>query len=75
MTLVEAFKMMQVVEHEEPKDTTEGNGGPDQHVYASIAHFQLCTMELFWKLVIYIDPFSHRLFLYFSLLNVILYSF
>jgi hypothetical protein len=51
MTIVEAFKRMQVVQHEEPEDVVEENGELDQQVShmhsASIAHFLACTMELF----------------------------
>jgi coatomer subunit beta' len=32
MILVEAFKRMQVIEHEEPEDAAEENGEPDQQV-------------------------------------------
>jgi coatomer subunit beta' len=52
MTIVEAFKRMQVVQHEEPEDVAEENGELDQQVShmhsASIAHFLRLSILLLW---------------------------
>ena len=52
MTIVEAFKRMQVVQHEEPQDVAEENGELDQQVShmhsASIAHFLRLSILLLW---------------------------
>lgn len=42
MTLVEAFKMMEVIEDEEPEDADEENGEPDHYQQVSHVHSSSC---------------------------------
>lgn len=47
VTLVEAFKRMQVIEEEEPVDALDENGEPDEEVHLQCASYP-CSAYILW---------------------------